>query len=67
MAKYDALKEFLAQELGRTLTMRFDDNADLVGGLPYSAYRHRLGGQTRGGDGTCKRMLGWGLDGASIL
>lgn len=41
MAKYDPLKEFLQRQPGPTITMSLEDVAELVGGLPYSAYRYR--------------------------
>lgn len=40
MAKYDPLKAFLQRQPGPAITMSFADVADLVGGLPNSAYRH---------------------------
>ena len=41
MAKYDPLKQFLLQQTGATITMSFQDVAEIVGGLPSSAYRHQ--------------------------
>lgn len=41
MSKYDALKSHL-QGVGRTsVTMSFEEIANLVGGLPNSAFRHQ--------------------------
>ena len=41
MAKYDPLKQFLLQQTGPTITMAFEDVAEVVGGLPSSAYRYQ--------------------------
>lgn len=38
MAKYDPLRDHLIHVLGPTHTMTFDEVANLVGGLPQSAY-----------------------------
>jgi hypothetical protein len=40
MAKYDALRDRLVRSVGG-VEMSFADVADLVGGLPPSAYEHR--------------------------
>lgn len=39
--KYDGLRRFLADQKGRAVTMDFEDVANLVGGLPPSAYDHQ--------------------------
>lgn len=41
MAKYDALKRHLLGQPGDRVRMTFDEIADLVGGLPDSAFRHQ--------------------------
>lgn len=41
MAKYDPLRDFLAQHRGSNVTMSFDEVAELVGGLPKSAFDYR--------------------------
>ena len=40
MAKYDSLKQFLQGQQGQTITMSFDDVAEIVFGLPRSAYSY---------------------------
>ena len=41
MAKYDPLKQFLQRQTGQTITMSFKDVAEIVFGLPRSAYSYR--------------------------
>jgi len=41
MAKYDPLREYLAQQTADEVRLTFDDIGRLVGGLPQSAYEHR--------------------------
>lgn len=41
MAKYDALRDWLISHGGGVVEMTFDQIADLVGGLPSSAYNHQ--------------------------
>jgi hypothetical protein len=41
MAKHDSLRQFLDHKGTRMLTLSFSQIADLVGGLPESAYQYR--------------------------
>lgn len=41
MSKYDPLRHYLAIKRGPSVTMTFDEIADLVGGLPNSAFQYR--------------------------
>lgn len=40
MAKYDPLRIFLERQRGNSITMSFEDVAQLVGGLPKSARQY---------------------------
>ena len=41
MSKYDPLREHLERSGRDSVSMSFEEIADLVGGLPPSAYRHQ--------------------------
>ena len=47
MAKYDALAHNLSQVAGDTAELDFTEFAEIVAGLPASAYAERSGGRTR--------------------
>jgi hypothetical protein len=68
MAKHDSLRQFLDHKGTRMLTLSFSQIADLVGGLPESAYQYRewWANQVYGVQARSWTNAGWRVDRVSL-